>query len=79
MMTHVPSEKQDLNTMNVYEALDYVKARRTIGCPNQGFMSQLIKYDPKFTSTEVELEGAQHSEMVALKTTLAEFEAKNMK
>ena len=88
MMTHVPSKRQDFNTMNVYEALDYVKARRTIGNPNKGFMSQLIKYDPKFTCTDVELDPdpafgiqtqTQHSEMVALKTTLAEFEAKNMK
>ena len=78
MMTHVPSERQDSNTMNVYEALDYVRARRTIGNPNKGFMSQLINYDPKITSTDVELEGAQHSEMVALKTTLAELEAKKM-
>ena len=81
MMTHVPSERRAFNTMDVYEALDYVKARRTIGCPNQGFMKQLVKYDPKFTSRDVNLSALPPVEVEAIKTiqaTISQLEAKSM-
>ena len=82
MMTHAPSERRaPFNTMDVYEALDFVLARRSIGCPNQGFMKQLVKYDPKFTSREVDVRAFGSLEAESIKTiqaTINQLEAKRM-
>ena len=81
MMTHVSSERRSHNKMDVYEALDYVRARRTVGNPNQGFMKQLVKYDPEFTSIDVHLKTLPAVEVDAIKTiqaTISQLQARTM-
>ena len=81
MVTHVSSAKGAFNEIHVYEALDYVRARRTVGNPNQGFMKQLVKYDPEFTSIDVHLKALPAVEVDAIKTiqaTISQLQARTM-
>ena len=81
MMTHISSERRSYNKMDVYEALDYVRARRTVGQPNQGFMKQLVKYDPEFTSIDAHLKALPAVEVDAIKTiqaTIGQLQARKM-
>ena len=45
LMSYKSSEKAAKGKMNIYEGLDYVKARRSIARPNAGFVKQLVHFE----------------------------------
>ena len=50
LMMYLSSKKTDKNlenptTMGVYEALDYIRTKRSIARPNPGFMKQLVEFE----------------------------------